>query len=423
MPLPIRHLPVLQNWDCHVCGTCCQEYVVTVTEEERQRIEAQGWDRETNLGGLAPFVRQGPPWGRTWRLNHRPDGSCVFLGEKGRCRVHERFGYETKPLACRLFPFVLIPTGDHWSVGLRYACPSAAANKGRPLPEHDQELAEFAARLAEREKLTPLPDGALTLPPALQPGQKVSWPDVHRCVQALLTLLRNRREPLERRLRKCLTLADQMRHARLHDVQGARLGDLLTVLQRSADAATPDNLMKVARPGWVGRILFRQAVALFTRKDHGPNRGAARKGRLALLHAAWRFTCGTGPVPRMHGGLPETTFEEVEKSCGPLPLEAEYVLERYYTMKVGSVQFCGAASFGMPFWEGFELLALTYPMVMWVSRMFRDLPRKEAIEKALTVVDDHFGFNRILATFRQRASFRILTQYGELSRLIAWYSR
>src|SRR5262249_28142361 len=143
MPLPIRHLPVVQNWDCHVCGTCCKEYVVTVTDEEKRRIEAQGWDRVNDLEGRAPFVRHGPSsarpgacWARGGRANNRPDGSCVFLSEQGRCRVHERHGYETKPLPCRLFPFVLVPTGDHWSVGLRYACPSAAANKGRPLPEH-----------------------------------------------------------------------------------------------------------------------------------------------------------------------------------------------------------------------------------------------------------------------------------------------
>jgi lysine-N-methylase len=423
MPLPIRHLPVLQNWDCHVCGTCCQEYVVTVTNEEKNRIDAQGWDREKDLGGLAPFSRHGPPWARKWRLNHRPDGSCVFLSEKGRCRVHERFGYDTKPLPCRLFPFVLIPTGDHWSVGLRYACPSAAANKGRPLPEHDQALKEFAARLAEREKLSPRPDGALTPPPPLQPGQNVSWPDVHRIVEMLLTLLRNRKEPLERRLRKCLALDEQMRRAKLKHITDARLGDLLTVLRRSADAATPDNLMKMPRPGWIGRVLFRQAAALFTRKDHGPNRGEARRGILARLQSAWRFVRGTGPVPRMHAGLPETTFEEVEKPHGPMPLEAETILERYYTMKVGSLQFCGSASFGMSFWEGFELLTLTYPIILWVSRMYHDGPREGAVTKALSVVDDHFGFNRILATTRQRVGFRILARQGELAKLIAWYSR
>src|SRR5262245_42173317 len=114
MGQPIRHLPVLQNWDCHVCGTCCQEYVVTVTEEERARILAQGWDAGRDLEGHEPFRRQGWWPARRWVLNHRPDGSCVFLSEHGRCRVHEKFGYETKPLPCRLFPFVLVPAGDHW---------------------------------------------------------------------------------------------------------------------------------------------------------------------------------------------------------------------------------------------------------------------------------------------------------------------
>ena len=111
MSFPIRHLPVLQNWDCHVCGTCCKEYQVNLTKEERKRIEAQGWDRDKDLGGFAPFVRHGPPWARKYFLRRR-DGGCVFLSEAGRCRIHERFGAEAKPLACRLYPFVLVPTDD-----------------------------------------------------------------------------------------------------------------------------------------------------------------------------------------------------------------------------------------------------------------------------------------------------------------------
>src|SRR4051794_15373784 len=99
----IRHLPVLQNWDCHQSGSCCKEYQVTVSDEERKRIEAQGWDRNADLGGLEPFKRIGPPWKRRYQLNHRADGSCVFLSEQGRCRIHERHGFQTKPLPCRLF--------------------------------------------------------------------------------------------------------------------------------------------------------------------------------------------------------------------------------------------------------------------------------------------------------------------------------
>jgi lysine-N-methylase len=423
MALPIHHLPVLQNWDCHVCGTCCKEYLVTVSDEERRRIEAQGWDQEADLGGLPPFVRHGPPWARRYVLNHRADGSCVFLGEQGRCRIHERFGYETKPLPCRLFPFVLVPAGDRWNVGLRFACPSAAESKGRPLPEHHNELVEFAARLAEREGLKPRPDGSLTPPPRLHGGQRVDWPDLHRIALVLLDLLRNRRDPVERRLRKCLALANEMRKARLDAIQGGRLAELLGLLQTLADSETPADPMTLPAPGWVGRMLFRQAAALYTRKDHGPNRGLAARGRVALLRAALRFARGRGPVPRGHGGLPQTTFEELEQPRGPLPAAAEEVLERYYTIKVGSLQFCGPASFGLSFWEGFEALALTFPVILWVARAFPDGPRERAVMKALTIVDDHVGFNRVLGTLRQRFGFQILARRGELARLIAWYSR
>jgi lysine-N-methylase len=422
---PIRHLPVLQNWDCHVCGTCCKEYQVRITDEEQRRIEAQGWDAERDLEGHAPFKRVGPFWSRRTVINHRADGSCVFLSDKGRCRIHERFGYDTKPLPCRLFPFVLVPAGDHWAVGMRYACPSAAANKGRALPEHDKALQAFAAELAEREGLSPRPQdgGALTAPPPLGGGQRVSWPDLHRFVGVLLSILRNRRDPLERRLRKCLTFAREVRQLKLAEVEPARLPELLEVMRGVADAETAANPLTVPRPGAVGRLLFRLAAALFLRKDHGPNRGPATGRRLALLGAAWRFARGSGDVPRLHAAIPEATFAQAEEPCGPLPDDAEQALERYYVMKVGSLQFFGPALYGLPFWEGLNLLALTCPVILWASRLFRDRPRLDAVLQAMSIVDDHFGFNRLLGTFRQRLSLRILARNDDLGRLIAWYSR
>ena len=168
-------------------------------------------------------------------------------------------------------------------------------------------------------------------------------------------------------MRKCLHLAGQMRR-QLEDIRGSRLRELVELLGSAAEAETPANPMLIPPPGWIGRVLFRQAAALYTRKDHGPNRGLASQGRLALMGAATRFALGKGPIPRMHRGLPETTFEEVEQPRGPLSEEAELILERYYTIKVGSLQFCGAASFGLPFWEGFEALALTLPLILWAAR-------------------------------------------------------
>ncbi len=261
-------------------------------------------------------------------------------------------------------------------------------------------------------------------PPPLQSGQRIAWPELQRFLKPLLTLLRDRSEPMERRMRKCLAFASICRQANnIPQLEGDPLRELLEVLESFADAEVPADPASVPPPTWVGRILFRQALALYTRKHHGPNRGPDIRSRTALLRAAWRFTRGSGVVPRMHAWLPETTFEAIEEPAGPLSPQADEILERYYAMKVGSLQFCGAASFGMSFWEGFEHLALTLPLLLWVARAMRPLPAEEAVTRALSIVDDHFGFNRVLGTLRQRLSFKILARRGEIARLIAWYSR
>lgn len=419
MPLPIKSLPVVQNWDCHATGACCKEYRILLSPEEAQRIQAQGWTRE-ELDGREPVV-QASTFGTGLQLNHRADGSCVFLSDQGRCRIHEKHGYETKPLPCRLYPFILVPAGVEWRVGMRFACPSVAANRGRSLPEHDADLRLFAAELVQREKLSLQTDGSLTPPPRLDNGERLDWPDTLRLVDGFSAIVRRTKEPVELRLRKCLHVMTSMRQANLSDVRGKRLAELFQLLTSAADQEVSSSPTQLPRPTWTARILFRQAAALFTRKDHGPFRGEGLSGPFARLYAAWRFARGTGPVPRLHKRLPEATFEDAEIPRGPLPADAEAVLTRYYAVKISSLQFCGAASFGMPFWRGFELLVLTYPLVMWASRLYRDTPREKAIIDSLTVIDDHFGFNRVLATFRQQLSLWMMA--GELSRLIAWYSR
>jgi lysine-N-methylase len=177
------------------------------------------------------------------------------------------------------------------------------------------------------------------------------------------------------------------------------------------------------RPGWVGRILFRMTAALYARRDTGAKRGVAQRGRLALFFAATRFARGTGRVPKVHGLLPDVTFEEMEKPKGALPPETEALLQRYYQVKLDSYQFFGPIHFSRQFWDGFEALTVTLPIILWLSRAFAHKSRAEAVEMALQIVDDNFGYNRLLGTSRQRWITRILAGQGELQKLIAWYAR
>lgn len=418
MPMPVRSLTVLQNWDCQGCTDCCREYRVGVTEDERKRIEEQGWQADPEMKGVKLFARDGWMSGK-YRLNHKSDGSCVFLNETGGCRIHAKFGSEAKPLACRVYPFVLVPAGNHWRVGLRYACPSAAQDRGRPISAHQGEIREYGEALEKREDL----GRRVQAVPMLQRAQTVPWSDIVLFIQTFRDYVGDERRPLEWRLRKIVAVIDLCRQSRFDKITGDRLKEFLEVIGDGVNPEVAAHPAAVAPPGWVGRVLFRQAMAIYARKDAGPNRGTSRHGRLALLRAAWQMARGSGRVPRLHGMMPATTFEQIEAPAGPLSDACSKLLTRYYQVKIESGQFFGPNNFRRRFWDGLESLLLTFPAINWLARALHDRPREEAFATAVRIVDDNFGFNPLLGSRRQLAGMRMIARRGDLARLIAWYSR
>ena len=429
MPMPVRSLPVAQNWDCRGCSGCCRSYHVPVTAEERRRIEAQGWEKEPGFEGGVPFFETTGnrlTGGTEFWLNHRDDGACVFLGEDNLCRIHAKFGPNGKPLACRVYPFLLVPAGDHWRLGLRFACPSAAVNHGKPLSDQLADAREFAAFF---EANSP---GALNAPPPrLEAGKVAPWADVLRIVTVVSKVLGDAADPLERRWRKVLTLVGLSRGLKLDGkgdatkaVTGGRLSEMLHVLGLAADEETPKTADEVPRPGWVGRMVFRPVAALYARKDHGAEKGTAQRSPLGRLASAIRFARGKGMVPKVNALIPDATFADAETPAGPLPKDAEAMLTRYYRLKVESVQFAGSPNFGLGVWDGLESLAFTFPAMMWLARVFATgRPRGAAVLEGLRAVDDNFGFNKLLGMSRQKFALRLLAGRGELARLVAWYGR
>ncbi|MBN9119665.1 MAG: YkgJ family cysteine cluster protein [Planctomycetes bacterium] len=423
--MQVRSLTVLQNWDCHSCGDCCRSYAVPVTAEERARIEGQGWGQQPDLQNVALFTHRG---GDT-HLAHRPDGACVFLGPDNRCRIHAAHGAAAKPLACRIYPFLLVPAGDHWNLGLRMACPSAAENKGRPLSDHLREAREFAAALeADNAKGA---EGAP--PPPLYGSQVVPWGDVGRIALAVSRVLADGPDPFERRWRKVLFVVAMLRKATFDGggdkkkaVTGERLSEMLRVLGMAADEEEPKVAAEVAKPGWAGRTVFRQLVAVYARKDHGTEKGPALSGPVSRFWSAVRFASGRGHVPKLHAALPDAaTFAASDVPTGAVSDTAAALLARWHRVKVESLQFCGPTNFGLGVWEGLESLALTYPVAMWLARVLvaGGQSPDAAVTRAVRMADDNFGFNPLLGSARQKFALRLLANRGDLSRLIAWYGR
>jgi lysine-N-methylase len=304
-------------------------------------------------------------------------------------------------------------------VSLRFACPSVATNQGRALREHASDVQHLASILEQNEQL----QGRQVPTPQLQRGQPIAWTDLLRFVHVLSGLLGDPGQPLERRWRKCLALVAQCRRARFDTVTGGRLTEFLQVVTSALDTEVQSDASRLPPPGWVGRMFFRQMLAIFARRDWGDLRGPDATTRWRRFRAGWRFARGTGRVPRVNALLPETSFERVESATGPLPETAEAILQRYYIVKMESLQFFGSTCFGLGFWDGVEALAATLPPILWLARAFEDRSPDEAVTLAIQFVDDHFGYNRALATGRYRWMVGTLAEHGELAHLIAWYSR
>ncbi len=432
---PLYTLPVIQNWDCHQCGNCCTDYVVPVSDAEKKRIEGQGWDQVPEFAGKPLFVRHSP-WWKFWKKKYRLrtiNDHCIFLDDKGLCKIHAKFDVDAKPFACRLYPFILVPTGKEWRVSMRFACPSATANKGRSLTSQKQDIQSYATemehwdepeiRAATTSTARAAEEARRERLPMLQGRTTVPWDDMGIFLKAMLNIIRDSSDAFPRRMLRLLELTRLCRQAKFGKITGKRLKEFLDVVSVSLNAEVPRDLKKIPPPNWVGRTLFRTSLAVFLRKDSGLRRGVAARSRWALVAAMMRIVSGRGPLPRLQKGLPEIDLQDFEKPLGPLEPASLEALERYYTVKIESCQFFGPTCYDLDVWSGIAFLALTLPCILWLARGYLDQGQPEAIYKAITVIDENYGYNPLLGHFRQQFATRILFGQKELDRLIGWYGR
>lgn len=420
MTLPVRNLPVLQNWDCSSCGDCCRELEIVVSEEEKKRIEALDLANDPEIGA-GPWIERQGWFSNAWTLKHRPEGGCVFLTAENRCRLHERFGPQSKPFACRYFPFLLINAGDHWRMGLRFSCPSVVDSKGRSIESHLTAAKEFARLLETFQS----PTGEAIQPAPLAPGLTVSWSELIQFTDVLVDIMKDRTDRVERRLRKCVALIALCRQADVNKIKAGQLPILVQQLRGSLDdVQVPRQAADLPAPGWIGRVLFRTVMAtVYSRKDWGRMAGTLKRSRLTRALAGWRFIRGRGPIPAFNRLLGAATFEQVEARTGIFPREIDEILERYYLIKLSSLQYCSPSSYTQTVWNAVESLALTFPAILWLARAFIELPPLAALQRAIMLVDDHFGCNPMLGFPQTRFYIRTLAEQKELEKLIAWYSR
>ena len=420
-------LPVLQNWDCHNCGGCCKQHLIEITDAERDRIVTQGWTAADGIPEGQPiFEKMNGFFGRPqWRLAHRADGGCVFLDERGLCRIHAKFGEPAKPLACRIYPYAFHPAGKSVAVSLRFSCPSVVKNTGRTMTAQQAEI----RRLAEAV----VPQDAVTNPaPQINAAERLDWPDFHRCVDALDETLAPTAgpspTPLVVRLLRAVEWTGLVGLSKFDKLRGERLQDFLDLIREAACADVPALPQTMAEPTRLGRLYFRLLVAQYARKDTAADLQAGWRGRWRLLRAIWKFSRGKGDAPPLQSAFQAVPFAALEAPFGPLTAEQDEILTRYLHVKVQGLHFCGPAYYDVPFVEGFHSLALVIPVTLWLARWLaassgRSQWTTDDVIQALTIADHHHGYSPALGQYAARRRVHMLTAAGDVPRLITWYGR
>ena len=80
----------------------------------------------------------------------------------------------------------------------------------------------------------------------------------------------------------------------------------------------------------------------------------------------------------------------------------------------------------LPLVEGFQSLALMYPVVIWLARWLavtsgRDRLTMEDISQALAIADHHHGYSPALGTRTAQGRVRQLSRLDDIRKLCLWF--
>jgi lysine-N-methylase len=403
-------LPADACFSCEGCGECCRgRFTILLSPEDLVRLRLQGWEED----GAVPF-RHGALRGRH-RLATRPDGSCVFLDDANRCRIHAKFGEAEKPLACRVYPYRLVRCGAEVRADLRFDCPAVAGNRGMPLSAQRDILDPLVAEL--------YPEASDAVP-AFSAHASLPWPRSRRVAGLFLRMLRNDALDVVQRLIGCVDAIAMLRELTLEVLTDQQLDTLLdAVYTRVSDEVGRRWLDRVS-PTPAVRTAFRQHLCVYGREDHW----GARTSMLQRFSLFWRMTRGQGMVPALRRDFPEVPFQALEEPMGVPPDSVVEPLLRFLRRRLDSLGFFGPAFYDYSFLDGLGALLLTVPMACWLARAYalgagRPLATADDLARAIGLVDHSYGVSHLYTIRSERLRLHELTRRPHLRALIGWYGR
>lgn len=383
------HFHSCQSTDCIACGKCCGWWPIPVTYEEVKRVSAldfSGWKYQRKSYFKLTW--------KGWYLRKR-DGHCVFQDDDGLCIVHKRYGFDVKPLACRLYPLDVYKWDDgSVSAALRYDCPAVARCAKTPPPDSfyrsigsfASEVFTFRGKLARASYSPRLSPGTERLREIAAAYERILLSDPKNpevCFYAAGCLLKHHQD---RKNSEDITDAEEFGPDSFSFFMRSKkyLNDVI----RDAEPMRPDILMR-----------FRYLIWCFLRDDAQ----SSLINHFPMAMEAVRFLFGKGTLSRTVLRLPaksSSLFYAMEH-CSPAPGAMDLYFQ-FLRGRLRSMHFCGNPALGLTFEEGMSFLILSYPVVLAVSGILAIAQNRTSIDAedvraTLRLIDHAFLRSRLYA--------------------------
>jgi|GEM_PF-1966794 len=184
---PPASVPLLVRDDarftCTMCGSCCGGHNVgPVFDDVLDGLAPHAADLEaaTRTAKGLFFTMGSDPNApeREQVLCHQSRGSCIFLMDDRRCRIHAALGGDKKPRACRIFPYEFVATPRGVAVTIQRECRGfLEARGGQRLADHLDEIRSLVALAPSLSTVKRIV--------AMAPGQPIPWDHYQQLEDAL----------------------------------------------------------------------------------------------------------------------------------------------------------------------------------------------------------------------------------------------
>lgn len=383
------------RFTCLGCGECCRRYSILLGPGERQRIEGLDWRgrRPELVGAKVCETLHEAGFENRVRLVRREADTCIFLGERNQCLIHEHFGEETKPLICRLYPFAFTPLGKRVCLDVSFACRAVSEEHGEPLSDktHEWNLIASSAAAGTREAVH-----------RLRKNIPVAGDLLWEIEGFLLRFLMDRSMSLYDRIRcaiqflRLATTGNPNAPTAAEFREAMAIGVVKQVREKLSSAAVFDRTQRAMFYQWL-YVALNPVPGWF--HSLSPMERKAETDRRVEEGARFRDNEGN---PWVGNRELSCDFNAVRAVGAGILLRDEMRLpEIYLCAKLIGQRFVQLGKEEQPLYEGVHRLLLNYPMMVWTSKALAADRGATEVEpddvRAAVRILDHFTGHAALA--------------------------